>query len=274
MSTRVAWATLQPAENEHLISVMLCRENPSAMRVRPSRGDGGIDVITLTPAGWVVDQIKYFPGSLTPSQKGQVRESFERLRTYAAREGKDIAGWHLVVPVDPTNEERKWFDDLTADAGYPCEWRGLTYVEGLAAAYQDVIDYYLHNGRERLETLVGQLTDVIRLGYRLGDGASKPLMPRDVESGLIGLYAALNAHDPHYRYAYSVDADFPEVHDEPFLIAGVQKRTDVACVTFKIYARFAEAEQERPVPGNLRFRFLPTPRRRKHFKASTTSERR
>ena len=255
MSTRVGWATLQPAETEHVVSVMLCRENPSAMRIRPSKGDGGIDVITLTAAGWAVDQVKYFSASLTSSQKTQVRKSFERLRTYAASEGARIAEWHLVVPVDPTNEERKWFSELIADAGYPCEWRGLTYVEGLAAAYQDVIDYYLHDGRERLETLVAQLTDVIRVGYRLEGDASHPLTPREVESGLIGLYAALNAHDPHYRYSFSVDAQRPEVPEEPFLIAGVQRTTDIACVTFRIYARFAEAEKERPVPGIMRLRF-------------------
>jgi hypothetical protein len=260
MSTRVAWATLQPAETEHVISVMLCRQNPSAMRIRPSRGDGGIDVITDTDAGWAVDQIKYFSASLTPSQKTQVRESFERLRTYAAAEGARIAQWHLVVPVDPTNEERKWFDELTSGAGYPCDWRGLTHVEGLAAEYPDVIDYYLRDGKERLATLVGQLGDAIRLGFRLEGAAGtsgQPLTPREMETGLIGLYAALNAHDPHYRYSFSVDAQKPEVPIEPFLVAAVQRTGNVACVTFRIYARFAEAAAERPVPIGVEFR-VPT----------------
>jgi hypothetical protein len=235
---------------------MLCRENPPAMRIRPSQGDGGIDVITVTPAGWKVDQIKYFSASLTDRQKAQVRGSFQRLRAYAASQGADIAEWHLVVPVDPTNEERIWFDGLTAGAGYPCAWHGLTHVEGLAAKYPDVIDYYLRDGRERLETLVGQLTDVIRLGYKLpSNGEWRPLAPSEVESGLAGLYAALNASDPHYRYSFSVDADFPEVHDEPFLVAAKMKKTDIACVTIRIYARFAEAEQERPAPGSMRFSF-------------------
>ena len=87
MSTRVSWATLEPTEAEHVISVLLCRQNPSAMRIRPSQGDGGIDVITVTPRGWVIDQIKYFPASLTASQKTQVRHSFERLQAYAASQG-------------------------------------------------------------------------------------------------------------------------------------------------------------------------------------------
>lgn len=257
MSTRVAWATLQPAETEHVVSVMLCRENPSAMRIRPSRGDGGIDVITVTAAGWVVDQIKYFSASLTPSQKTQVRESFERLRTYAAAEGARIAEWHLVVPVDPTNEERRWFDELTSAAGYPCEWKGLTHVEGLAAAYPDVIDYYLRDGKDRLAALVGQLSDVIRVGYRLEDAADtagQPLTPDEIKTGLTGLYAALNAHDPHYRYSFSVDAERPQVPNEPFLVAAVQRTGDIACVTFRIHARCAEAGEERPVPMNLKFR--------------------
>jgi hypothetical protein len=257
MSTRVAWATLQPAETEHVVSVMLCRENPTAMRIRPSRGDGGIDVITATAGGWVVDQIKYFSASLTPSQKTQVRESFERLRVYAAAEGARIAQWHLVAPVDATNEERRWFDGLTSEAGFPCEWRGLTHVEGLAAAYPDVIDYYLRDGKDRLATLVGQLGDVIRLGYRLSgaaDTAGQPLAPGEIETGLMGLYAALNAHDPHYRYSFSVDAQPPEVPNERFLVAAVQRTTGIACVTFRIHARFTEAVRERPVPMTVQFR--------------------
>jgi hypothetical protein len=255
VSTRVAWATLEPALTENVIAIMLCRQNPSAMRIRPSQGDGGIDVITVTAAGWVVDQIKYFSASLTASQKTQVRNSFDRLRAYATEQRMRIAEWHLVVPVDPTNEERIWFDGLTANAGYPCEWHGLSHVEGLAGAYQDVIDYYLHNGRERLETLVGQLSEVIRLGYMLGEGGSRPLAPSEVQTGLLGLYAAINAHDPHYRYSFSVDAEFPEISPEPYLVAGFQKKTDVACVTFKIYAKYAEAPKDRPVPITVRLAF-------------------
>jgi hypothetical protein len=160
--------------------------------------------------------------------------------------------------VDPTNEERKWFGELTADAAYPRQWRGLTYVEGLAETYPDVIDYYLHNRRERLDTVVGQLSDVIRLGHGLAGaehGTGQPLSPADVESGLTGLYAALNAHDPHYRYSFSVDAQRIEVHNEPFLLAVAQRTTDVACVTFRIYAKFAEGERERPVPIAIGLQF-------------------
>jgi hypothetical protein len=45
------------------------------------------------------------------------------------------------------------------------------------------------------------------------------------------------------------------VHSEPFLVAAAQRTTDVACVTFRIYAKFAEAEQERPVPITMRLQF-------------------
>lgn len=259
MSTRVAWATLQPTETEQILSVLLCRRNPSARRVRPSKGDGGIDVITETPAGWVVDQIKYFTASLTLKQKAQVAKSYERLRRYADGVGARIAEWHLVLPLDHTNEERVWFDELTGDAGYSCEWRGHAYVEGLAAEFPDVIDYYLSDGRQRLEALVGRLTDVIRLGQGIGDASGKPLTPAEATVGLTGLYEALNIHDPHYRYSFSVDAQRPSVHDEPFLVAVAQQSTDSTCVTFRIHARFADADVERPVPMSVRIRLPQDP---------------
>ena len=47
--TRVAWETLQPSETETVVSVLLLLETPTAVRVRPSRGDGGLDVIEVTP---------------------------------------------------------------------------------------------------------------------------------------------------------------------------------------------------------------------------------
>jgi len=34
-----------PGDIEQVVAILLCRENPAAVRVRPSRGDGGIDIL-------------------------------------------------------------------------------------------------------------------------------------------------------------------------------------------------------------------------------------
>jgi hypothetical protein len=55
----VPWTTLQPGETETVVSLLLLLKTPTAVRVWPSRGDGGLHVIEVTPRGWLDDQIKY-----------------------------------------------------------------------------------------------------------------------------------------------------------------------------------------------------------------------
>jgi hypothetical protein len=253
--TRVPWTTLHPSETEAVVSVMLLRERPNAVRVRPSRGDGGIDVIEVTPEGWLVDQLKYFATNLTSGQKAQIERSYWEVRRFAASMGARIARWRLVLPLDPTNENRAWFDGFTADAPFSCHWQGLAFLEGLAAKYPEVIDYYLKDGKDRLAALMAQVLGGLSLQQQAGAGEA--LEPIDTVEGLAGIYEALNAHDPHYRYGYSVDIGPPVAPAEPFLVAVSSRSVGEAYVTFRVYARFAQALEERPVPIKLQFR-VPT----------------
>jgi len=76
--TRVEWTRTEPGDIEHVVSMLLCRENPSAVRIRPSRGDGGIDVLTPSRdgTGVAVYQVKSFTRNLTQGQKAQAERSF------------------------------------------------------------------------------------------------------------------------------------------------------------------------------------------------------
>ena len=53
-----------------MVAILLCRENPAAVRVRPSRGYGGIDILVpLYGTGTVaVYQVKSFTANLTRGQ--------------------------------------------------------------------------------------------------------------------------------------------------------------------------------------------------------------
>ncbi|MGO8963738.1 hypothetical protein [Mycobacterium sp.] len=78
----VEWSELETGQAETLLAVLLYNEHPQTTRVRPSRGDYGIDVLNpndSAPETFDVYQIKYFPRSLTLGQKGQVEKSFRRL---------------------------------------------------------------------------------------------------------------------------------------------------------------------------------------------------
>lgn len=99
--TRVEWTRTEPGDIERVVSMLLCRENPSAVRIRPSRGDGGIDV--LAPSrdgiGVAVYQVKSFTKNLTQGQKAQAERSFRRLLDYARGRGLHVTEWYLTVSI-------------------------------------------------------------------------------------------------------------------------------------------------------------------------------
>lgn len=253
--SQVSWTTLEPSVCEGMVSIMMCRENPDCVRIRPSKGDGGIDLIRITEGGWVVYQIKYFAQNLSSNQKSQIKKSFEELQKFAAERSATIAEWHLVFPLDPTKENfLDWFDELTEGVGYQCSWKGLTYLEGLAGTYPEVVDYYVGNGRERLEGLIGKVLAVSGLvNQASGDAGSGGFQPLDTVAGLQAIHSALNAHDPHFRYSFSVDHYEVELPpNEPSLVASVRIQAETVYVTFKVYSRFAYALSVREVPFDLK----------------------
>lgn len=261
--TRVEWTRTEPGDIEHVVSMLLCLENPSAVRVRPSCGDGGIDVLASSRdgTGVAVYQVKSFTSNLTPGQKAQAERSFRRLMDYATGRGLHVAEWYLTMPLCPTNENLEWLSSFTSGHGLTAEWRGLHFLDGLAGTYPSVIDYYLRDGRDRLQAALESLTAVLRTSMRIGPAADAakvpasppagPLQPAEAAGTLAALHDALNEHDPHFSYDYSVDTIRPEIPDQPGLVAAVQDGDGKRWVTFKVFARCAESLVERPVPLSL-----------------------
>jgi hypothetical protein len=247
------------------VGIFLCRENPDATRIRPSQGDGGIDILVPVPGdprSFAVYQVKCFNQNLSKGQKNQIERSFQRVQAFADANDFVITEWHLTLPLNPTKENREWLLALAQNATFPCDWRDLDYLDGLAAKYPDVVDYYLNDGKQRLESAIAALTEVLRLQPSIAGAAqpstdpssSAPLQPSEVVTALEALDITLNRSDPHFRYTYAVDHEPPIIPDTPYLVAAVQYYNDERCVTFKIFARFAEAMTERPVPGNFTIR--------------------
>lgn len=251
--SRIEWTRRTPEEIEAVLGIMLCREYPNAQRVRPARGDNGIDVYVPFDDGWVIFQIKSFTSSLTSSHKRQITKSWIRFRDYAKSRSLKVKAWYLVRPLNPTQPEIEWLARLTAGAGFACEWRGLDFCEGLVAKYPDVVDYYLFDGRERLQDVFRTL--LAATGWS-GGTETDPFRPSDAYPTLDSLHSALNAFDPHYYFDFSVstvhkgqDPSKPEA--EPGLVAAAIRVADGRAVTFRVFARFREATIERPVPGSF-----------------------
>ncbi len=182
----VPWVTVAPELVEKIVAVMLSRENGRAQRIRPSRGDGGLDVVVPSGAnlpGPVVDyQVKYFATNLTAHQKTQIVHSLLSARDTHVDPASSftIDRWLLTMPLDQTREQSEWLARLalTYEIPFPVEWRGLSFLDGLAAKYQDVVDYYLADGRSRLETAIKDLRGLV--GLADGSDPGHLLLPADV----------------------------------------------------------------------------------------------
>jgi hypothetical protein len=70
------------------------------MRVKPSRGDHGVDIYVPGDAGWIVYQVKSFTGKLTSSHRRQITNSWDEFRDFAAERNLNVVAWYAVRPED------------------------------------------------------------------------------------------------------------------------------------------------------------------------------
>jgi hypothetical protein len=238
------------------MAVLLFQERPTAWRRRPSQGDGGLDVGEPNSRGYHVYQIKGFTESrsIRSSRQRQVRESFERILD-DPRLDRPVTGWSLVAPIDQTSEDEEWFRELIAHAPFPCDWKGQLFWDSEAAKHAHVIDYYLRDGKGRLEERVRDLQHLLaRPGV--------PLRAVDVGGTLEGLRTAINRADPHYRYEFSTSATAPQplqeaissqALQEPGLVMiSVWQIQDGGYLFIRVYARYPQALEDAPITGSMR----------------------
>lgn len=106
----IPWGNLSGEDMETLLAVFICKQRPEANRVRPSSGDNGIDLQVKNGDGtYDVYQVKKFAHTLKTSQKSQIKKSLKSLNDYIRETGYKVANWYLVLPLDPTPQNLKWF---------------------------------------------------------------------------------------------------------------------------------------------------------------------
>lgn len=260
---RVEWSRLNGDDVEAVVGMFICNEFPNAVRVRPSQGDGGVDVFVPGERGFAVErdvyQVKKYTENLTSSQKREITRSYKRVIAASEKEGWKIKKWHLVMPLDLTDHNlANWLKDLTADAEFPCESHGLLYCDAAASRYTKVVDYYLRDGKVRLEGAIAALTNV--LAGRPAWEETGPLSVRDVSGDLASLYRALNDHDPFYKYEFDVSDSSPSREagaDRPGLVAVWARCERSVWITVRIIALSMAAVEERPIKWHLNFT-IPT----------------
>ncbi|QGQ20744.1 hypothetical protein GC089_18045 [Cellulomonas sp. JZ18] len=248
--SRVEWTRLAGEDVEAVVSMLLCLEYPDAVRVRPAQGDGGIDVLVPLPdGGFAVFQVKRHAENLDASQRTKLAASHKRMRTSEFAQRYDIRRWYPTMPLGPTPTDLMWMGDVAGGQPWEAHWKGLSFIEALISKYPMVVDYYLHDGKQRANDAIARVTELLK--NQLGVAAGSPLSPRDAITTLHSLFGALDDADPFNLYGLSVDPTRPQL--DP---AALPDRTVMAVqyelpgeswATVKVVARANESLVERPV---------------------------
>lgn len=197
MTGRIPWTRYSGEDVESVLATFISLEERNAIKIRPSRGDGGVDLIVYLDAETVdIYQIKKFAENLKNSQKAQIENSWQELSATTAVLHVKINSWHLVMPLDPTNENLRWAKELVEPSGTKFIWDGLSRVDGWASKYPEVIDYYFSNGKEEISEYAAKLLSMANL-----PDCSDPVI---LENRLRDLCSNLDKLDPYYAYSVHV----------------------------------------------------------------------
>lgn len=206
MTGRIPWTRYSGEDVESVLATLISLEERDAIKIRPSRGDGGIDLIVYLDAETVnVYQIKKFAENLKSSQKAQIENSWKELFTTTADLHVKINSWHLVMPLDPTNENLRWAKELVEPSGTKFIWDGLSRVDGWASKHPEVIDYYFSNGKEEVSEYAAKLLSLANL-----PDCSDPAI---LENRLRDLCSNLDKLDPYYAYSVHVLSEYDKRDD-------------------------------------------------------------
>jgi hypothetical protein len=239
--TVVPWANLDAHTVEALVGHLLARRHPDSVRLKPGRGDGGIDV--FVPLGGKqadVYQVKHFAG---PINWSQVKVSLNRA---AANTQVEIRRWKLTVARQPTPRDVEKLRELDATVPFPCEWFDGDHLDGLAADFPTSIEYYLGDGVRRLADSIRALHELTGLATATSGGL---LEPKQSVPWISALDEALNRDDPHFRYEFHVGrAPALLARHAPLLVASSALPLGDGYVTFHIFGRYNGAADDRPTP--------------------------
>lgn len=206
MTGRIPWTRYSGEDVESVLATFISLEERNAIKIRPSRGDGGIDLIVYLDAETVdIYQIKKFAENLKNSQKAQIENSWQELSATTAVLHVKINSWHLVMPLDPTNENLRWAKELVEPSGTKFIWDGLSRVDGWASKYPEVIDYYFSNGKEEISEYAAKLLSMANL-----PDCSDPVI---LENRLRDLCSNLDKLDPYYAYSVHLLSEYDKRDD-------------------------------------------------------------
>lgn len=197
--TTVNWER-EPGDTveEYVEALILTTVNPRAVRITPSRGDKGVDILAPVGDKFDVYQVKRYtrPFGKSSNEERSIVDSWNRfvtefLPTYPIRR------WNLVMPWNPTTERYSWMlNDLTSGPNIERDWLGRGSLDAWSAQNPALFEYFFGNGRERMMELLSSALNAAReIPNTTGEPLLDAIIQRESE-----LARQLDEVDPFYHY--------------------------------------------------------------------------
>lgn len=257
MLAPIPWERYSGEAVEDVLATYICRLHPYAVRIRPSRGDHGIDLMEKHVDGAVtVYQIKKFATNLNASHKRKIKKSLDDMLAYIKAKGYELRAWHLVLPLDPTPENQEWFDELVPGPYFDMVWDGLTRIDGWAAQMPEVADYCLNANN-------GWVMEIARLHLETMDIEGKGGRER-VAQRLAAIQETLEKTAPYYRYGIRLtpevmgQTDIEELmatseYQPGLLMTQMYSQPGVGLVQIDVFSRSSALAELHPIKGSITF---------------------
>jgi hypothetical protein len=216
---RIDWRDLSPGLFEDMVAVLLSHLHQRVKRLDGGGGDSGRDVHFKGNELYDIYQMKYFPYRLGPVQRRQIKDSFETASALKP------TSWTLILPIDLTQGEEEWFDDLVDGELFTCNWRGKTWLDAKFAERPFIAKYFLEGAdAEVLDALKELNKEQAALARGLPDALDR----------LHALHERINQLDPYWEFDLGLVENTATLTPRP---------------------RFAGAEEESPIIINVRLAF-------------------
>jgi HJR/Mrr/RecB family endonuclease len=94
--TRVEWTRLDGGDVEAVVAMFVNRKHVNSVRITPSKGDGGVDILDRKQGpggGDPVYQVKRYAEPLSARQKAEVEKSLQALTHDPRWSGLNVTVW-------------------------------------------------------------------------------------------------------------------------------------------------------------------------------------